>query len=190
MSKFLKKRWDKITTHIAESFNVWLRYERHQKIYMLLFMLMDKLLGMLDTHVRGTEKWKSVVGPKTEENLMSNIMRSSPITVMPIWVGRLRCLLEMFIWLWICSNISVRVWHGKCLDCHVYMYVLWSAYWDTMCMSISTHVLMSPLNIWFTRVSFNHYQCITCPKFVRMGLYKMMDATYFLVSNPRKLNVL
>ena len=109
MSKFLKKRWDKITTHIAESFNVWLRDERHQKIYMLLFMLMDKLLGMLDTHVRGAEKWKSVVGPKTEENLMSNIMRSSPITVMPIWVGRLRCLLEMFIWLWICSNISVHV---------------------------------------------------------------------------------
>ncbi|XP_059598679.1 uncharacterized protein LOC132255063 [Vitis vinifera] len=83
MSKFLKKRWDKMTTNIAESFNAWLREERHQTIYTLLMMHMDKLVAMLDTHMRGTDKWKSVVGPKTEENLMSNIMRSAPITVMP-----------------------------------------------------------------------------------------------------------
>ncbi|RVW19677.1 hypothetical protein CK203_114559 [Vitis vinifera] len=73
---------------------------------MLLFMLMDKLLGMLDTHVRGTEKWKSVVGPKTEENLMSNIMRSSPITVMPIWVGRLRH--DVYEYIDPCFNVSTQ----------------------------------------------------------------------------------
>ncbi|WJZ99969.1 hypothetical protein VitviT2T_018371 [Vitis vinifera] len=87
MSKFLKKRWDKMTTNIAESFNVWLREERHQTIYTLLMMHMDKLVAMLDTHMRDTDKWKSVVGPKTEEKLMSNITRSAPITVMPYLGG-------------------------------------------------------------------------------------------------------
>ncbi|RVW26852.1 hypothetical protein CK203_103930 [Vitis vinifera] len=52
MSKFLKKRWDKMTTNIAESFNAWLREERHQTIYTLLMMHMDKLVAMLDTHMR------------------------------------------------------------------------------------------------------------------------------------------
>ena len=50
-------------------------------------MHMDKLAAMLDTHMHGTNKWKSVVGPKTEEKLMSNIMRSAPITVMPYLGG-------------------------------------------------------------------------------------------------------
>ncbi|XP_010655185.1 uncharacterized protein LOC104880400 [Vitis vinifera] len=87
MSKFLKKRWDKMTTNIAESFNAWLREERHQTIYTLLSIHMDKLVAMLDTHMCGTNKWKSVVGPKTEEKLMSNITRSAPITVMPYLGG-------------------------------------------------------------------------------------------------------
>ena len=87
MSKFLKKRWDKMTTNIAESFNAWLREERHQTIYTLLMMHMDKLVAMLDTHMRGTDKWKSVVGPKTEEKLMSNITRSALIIVMPYLGG-------------------------------------------------------------------------------------------------------
>ncbi|XP_059596419.1 uncharacterized protein LOC104880560 [Vitis vinifera] len=87
MSKFLKKRWDKMTTNIAKSFNAWLREERHQTIYTLLMMHMDKLVAMLDTHMRGTDKWKSVVGPKTEEKLMSNITRSAPIIVMPYLGG-------------------------------------------------------------------------------------------------------
>ena len=76
-----------MTTNIVESFNAWLRNERHQTIYTLLLMHMDKLVAMLDTHMRGTEKWKSVVGPKTEEKLMSNIMRSGLISVLPYLEG-------------------------------------------------------------------------------------------------------
>ncbi|XP_034680770.1 uncharacterized protein LOC117910734 [Vitis riparia] len=87
MLKFLNKRWDIMTTNIAESFNAWLREKRHQTIYTLLLMHMDKLVAMLDTHMRGTQKWKSVVGPKTEEKLMSNIMRSGPISVLPYLGG-------------------------------------------------------------------------------------------------------
>ena len=87
ISKFLKKRWDKMKTNITESFNAWLREEQHQTIYTLLLMHMDKLIAMLDTHMWGTEKWKSVVGQKIEEKLMSNIMRFGPISVMP-YLGR------------------------------------------------------------------------------------------------------
>ena len=52
-----------------------------------------------------------MVRPKTEEKLMSNIMRSGSITVITYLGGggRLRCLLGRFIWLWICSNISVLI---------------------------------------------------------------------------------
>ena len=76
-----------MTTNIAESFNAWSRDERHQTIYTLLLMQMDKLVAMLDTHMRGTQKWKNVVGPKTEEKLMSNIMRSGLISVLPYLGG-------------------------------------------------------------------------------------------------------
>ncbi|KAL6326042.1 hypothetical protein AAG906_000917 [Vitis piasezkii] len=76
-----------MTTNIAESFNACLREERHQTIYTLLLMHMDKLIAMLNTHMRGTNKWKSAVGPKTEEKLMSNIMRFAPITMMPYLGG-------------------------------------------------------------------------------------------------------
>ena len=76
-----------MTTNIAESFNAWLRNERHQTIYTLLLMHMDKLVAMWDTHILGTQKWKSVVGPKTEEKLMSNIMRFDSISVLPCLGG-------------------------------------------------------------------------------------------------------
>ncbi|RVW84418.1 hypothetical protein CK203_040615 [Vitis vinifera] len=97
MSKFLKKRWDKMTSNIAEAFNAWLREERHQTIYTLLLMHMDKLVAMLDTHMRGTQKWKSVVGPKTEEKLMSNIMRSGPISVLPYLGGTFKVFTGEFL---------------------------------------------------------------------------------------------
>ncbi|RVW95664.1 hypothetical protein CK203_031605 [Vitis vinifera] len=69
----------------------------HQTIYTLLMMHMDKLVAMLDTHMRGTDKWKSVVGPKTEEKLMSNITRSAPITVMPYLGGRSGFTREVYL---------------------------------------------------------------------------------------------
>ena len=61
-------------TNIVDSFNAWLRKKQHQTIYKLLIMHMDKLLAMLDNHMRGIENWKSMVVPKIEEKLMSNIM--------------------------------------------------------------------------------------------------------------------
>ena len=44
-----------MTTNIAESFNSWLREERHQTIYTLLLAHMDNLVGMLTNHISHTE---------------------------------------------------------------------------------------------------------------------------------------
>ena len=48
----------------------------------LLLMHMDKLVLMLDNHISAIEKWKSLVGLKIREKLMSYIIRSCPIVVM------------------------------------------------------------------------------------------------------------
>ena len=79
-----------MTTNIAESFNSWLREERYQTIYTLLLMHIDKLVGFLTNHITQTKKWRSVVGPKTEEKLLAKIMRSTPISVMPYIRGTFR----------------------------------------------------------------------------------------------------
>ena len=113
MSKFLKKRWDKMTTNIVESFNAWLREECHQKIYMLLLIHIDKLVAMLDTHMHGTYKWKSVVGQKLEEKLMSNIMRSGLIVVMSylgetfkVFTGEVYLVMDMqYVYLYDMENV-------------------------------------------------------------------------------------
>ncbi|RVW69317.1 hypothetical protein CK203_062749 [Vitis vinifera] len=47
MSKFPKQRWDKMTTNLAESFNAWLRHERHHSICNFLMEHMAKLGYML-----------------------------------------------------------------------------------------------------------------------------------------------
>ena len=98
-----------MTTNNVESFNAWLKEERHQTIYTLLLMHMDKLVSMLDTHMHGIKKWKNVVGPKTKEELMSNIMRYGLINMMPYLGETFEVFTGRFIWLWICNNISVLV---------------------------------------------------------------------------------
>ena len=50
MSKFLKKRWDKMTTNVAESFNAWLKNEHHHFICSFLVEHMTKLGVMLVKH--------------------------------------------------------------------------------------------------------------------------------------------
>ena len=56
-----------MTTNIVESFNAWLREEHHQTIYTLL-MRMDKLVGMLDTHMHGTGNGRVWLDRKQRRN--------------------------------------------------------------------------------------------------------------------------
>ena len=87
MTKFPKKYWDKMTTNITKSFNAWLREECQQIIYSLLLIRMHKLVAMLDNYISEIENWKSLVGPKTNEKLMLNIMTFGLIIVIP-YLGR------------------------------------------------------------------------------------------------------
>ena len=50
MSKFTKKRWDKMKTNLTESFNAWLKNERHHSIYTFMMEHIIKLRGMLVKH--------------------------------------------------------------------------------------------------------------------------------------------
>ena len=50
MSKFPKQRWDKMTTNLVESFNAWLKNERHHSICTFLMEHMIKLGAMLVKH--------------------------------------------------------------------------------------------------------------------------------------------
>ncbi|XP_019078111.1 uncharacterized protein LOC104880614 [Vitis vinifera] len=86
MSKFAKKRWDKMTTNLAESFNAWLKEERHYTIFNLVMTHMDKFAHLACDHMGSTKNWKAAIGPKTEEKLLENIIKSGSLPVYP-YVG-------------------------------------------------------------------------------------------------------
>ncbi|RVX19970.1 hypothetical protein CK203_004688 [Vitis vinifera] len=86
MSKFAKKRWDKMTTNLAESFNAWLKEERHYTIFNLVMTHMDKFAHLACDHMGSTENWKAAIGPKTEEKLLEIIIKSGSLPVYP-YVG-------------------------------------------------------------------------------------------------------
>ena len=69
MSKFLKKRWDKMTTNIVEFFNAWLRDERHHSICSFLVEHMTKLGAMLVRHKAESNQWKGSIGPKIDQKV-------------------------------------------------------------------------------------------------------------------------
>nr|CAN83241.1 hypothetical protein VITISV_000814 [Vitis vinifera] len=73
LSKFKKMRWDKMTSNLAESFNSWLRHERHHNICVFFIEHMDKLGSLLVEHKNGLVKWNGCIGPKTEEKIALNI---------------------------------------------------------------------------------------------------------------------
>ncbi|RVX10318.1 hypothetical protein CK203_016115 [Vitis vinifera] len=86
MSKFAKKRWDKMTTNLAESFNAWLKEERHYTIFNLVMTHMDKFTHQACDHMGTTENWKALLGPKTEEKLLEKIIKSGSLPIYP-YVG-------------------------------------------------------------------------------------------------------
>ncbi|RVW82503.1 hypothetical protein CK203_046270 [Vitis vinifera] len=73
ISKFKKMHWDKMTSNLAESFNSWLRHERHHNICVFFIEHMDKLGSLLVEDKNGLVKWNGCIGPKTEEKTALNI---------------------------------------------------------------------------------------------------------------------
>ncbi|XP_059591763.1 uncharacterized protein LOC100245246 isoform X1 [Vitis vinifera] len=87
MSKFPKQRWDKMTTNLAESFNAWLRNERHHSIYNFLMEHMAKLGSMLVKHKEESNNWKGCIGPKIEDKVQQKIAKGEVYPVTPLMNG-------------------------------------------------------------------------------------------------------
>ena len=83
MSKFPKKRWDKMTTNLAESFNAWLRNERHHSICSFIIEHMTKLGAMLVQHKAESNAWKGIIRSKIEEKIKINIAKGEVYSVSP-----------------------------------------------------------------------------------------------------------
>nr|CAN82614.1 hypothetical protein VITISV_036126 [Vitis vinifera] len=83
MSKFPKQKWDKMTTNLAESFNVWLRNERHHFICNFLMEHMAKLGSMLVKHKEESNNWKGCIGPKIEDKVQQKIAKDKVYPVTP-----------------------------------------------------------------------------------------------------------
>ncbi|RVW20025.1 hypothetical protein CK203_113603 [Vitis vinifera] len=76
MSKFPKQRWDKMTTNLAESFNAWLRNERHHSICTFLMEHMAKLGSMLVKHKEESNNWKGCIGQKLKKKCSRKLPRN------------------------------------------------------------------------------------------------------------------
>ncbi|XP_054791611.1 uncharacterized protein LOC129297283 [Prosopis cineraria] len=81
LSLFPFRRWDKITTNLAESFNAWILKERRHNICVLINEHRDKLSKKFFASKAAMSKWKSIVGPNVEAKLKENIFRAEVMIV-------------------------------------------------------------------------------------------------------------
>ena len=84
-----------MTTHVAESFNAWLKNERHHSFCSFLVEHMTKLGAMFVKHKAEINDWKGTIWPKIEEKVKINIVKGevyidSPFmeTLFGIFVGK------------------------------------------------------------------------------------------------------
>ena len=89
MSKFKKKKKkkDKMTTNLAESFNACLQNEKHHYICNFLLEHMSKLGSMLVKHKEESNNWKGFIGPKIEDKVLQNIENGEMYPVTPFMNG-------------------------------------------------------------------------------------------------------
>ena len=73
-----------MTTNLAESFNAWLRNERHHSICSFIIEHMTKLGAMLVKHKAESNAWKGIIGPKIEEKVKINIEKGEVYSVSPL----------------------------------------------------------------------------------------------------------
>ena len=75
MSKFPYKRWDNITTNIAESFNAWVVKERKHNIDVFIHEHREKLAAKIVACKSDMENWHNGVGPNIEAKLVEAIQK-------------------------------------------------------------------------------------------------------------------
>ncbi|XP_028754382.1 uncharacterized protein LOC114713878 [Neltuma alba] len=76
LSQFPFKRWDNITTNIAESFNAWMVKERRHNVAQLIHEHREKVAKKMHASAMAISKWRNGVGPNIEAVLMENVMRT------------------------------------------------------------------------------------------------------------------
>ncbi|XP_028776827.1 uncharacterized protein LOC114733520 [Neltuma alba] len=99
-SKFPYKRWDNITTNLAESFNAWLVGERKHNIAVLIHEHREKLANKMYHSKEAMTNWSNGVGPNIEEKLMDHVARSERMDVQNYGMNNFRVR-------W--GNLDVRV---------------------------------------------------------------------------------
>ena len=90
MLKFTKKkkRWDKMTTNLVESFNASLKNEHHYSICTFMMEHIIKFGGMLVKHKEKSKHWKRSISTKIGEKLMTNITKGEGYAVSPFMNSR------------------------------------------------------------------------------------------------------
>ncbi|XP_028770193.1 uncharacterized protein LOC114727670 [Neltuma alba] len=73
VSKFPYKRWDNITTNIAESFNAWMVKERKHNVAQMIHEHREKVAKKMQASSVAMTKWKSCIGPKIETKVKENV---------------------------------------------------------------------------------------------------------------------
>ncbi|CBI32890.3 unnamed protein product, partial [Vitis vinifera] len=80
MSKFPKKRWDKMNTNIFGSISAWVKEEQHHTIFSFIEKHMDMLASLLVECKTTMQSWERSIGPKTEDKLLHNIAKSKTVS--------------------------------------------------------------------------------------------------------------
>ena len=70
-----------MTTNLVESFNAWLKNERHHSICNFLMEHIIKLGDMLVKHKEDSMHWKGSIGLKIKEKIMTNITKGEGYVV-------------------------------------------------------------------------------------------------------------
>ena len=68
---------------LVESFNAWLKNERHHSMDTFFMEHMIKLCGMLVKHKESSLKWKGSIGPKIEDKVLLNVTKGEGYVVNP-----------------------------------------------------------------------------------------------------------
>ncbi|XP_054778400.1 uncharacterized protein LOC129286465 [Prosopis cineraria] len=74
--KFGYKRWDNITTNLAESFNAWIVKERKHNVNVLIHEHREKLAKKMVASKAAMGNWKHGVGPNIEAKVMEQVVRA------------------------------------------------------------------------------------------------------------------
>ncbi|XP_028753678.1 uncharacterized protein LOC114713242 [Neltuma alba] len=73
LSKFPYRRWDNITTNLAESFNAWMVRERKHNVAQMIHEHREKVARKMHASYAAMTKWSNCVGPKIEAKVLEHV---------------------------------------------------------------------------------------------------------------------